>query len=76
MALKNVVIHIGAARRKNAHGEVSGTLRVCSIKEVVQATSYFNTALGLQSEEAQHFFTREEARSAVVRHKRVYFADD
>ena len=73
MSTKNVTLHIGAARRADARRQAGGTLLVRSTKEVAQGGSYLKVALGLETQEVQHFISDDQARRAVVKHKRVHF---
>lgn len=71
MKLKPVTLRFSAACR--AESRIPGELTIRSIKEIVQARSYLKVALGLESQQAQHFISDDQARRAVVRHKRVRF---
>jgi len=73
MLTKNVTLRIGAAQRADTRRQAGGVLLVRSTKEVVQGGSYLKVTLNLETQEAQHFTSDDQARKAVVKHKRVYF---
>lgn len=73
MISKNITLRFGAAQRDDAHHSVSGELCIRSTKQMLQGASHLKVALGLKTQEDQHFFTDEQARQAIVKHKRVFF---